>query len=116
MVQAAAGEFALLAAWLAVDRDVHCLHLTFCIWWWAAWATLLVVPVGGVLVLGPAGNDAVAEHLVQQPGQVVLGIEREGGVHVVRRCHSLALPPADVTEHRQRCCRMCRGCDGEQLA
>lgn len=47
---------------------------------------------------------------------MVVGIEREGDMHVVRGCRSFALSPADVPEHRQQRCRMGRGRHGQQLA
>ena len=49
-------------------------------------------------MLRPAGNDAGAEHVVQQLGQVVAGFKGQGDVHVVCGCCSTAVPPADVAE------------------
>lgn len=115
MVQGQAGELALLAAWLAVDRDVHCSHLTLSLFRdLDRVESLVVVPVCGVLVLRPAGDDA--EQLIKESGQMVVGVEGQGDVHVVRGCRSPAFPPADVSEHRQRGCRVGWGGDGEQLA
>ena len=66
-------------------------------------------------MLCPAGDDTGTEHLIQQPGQVVVGVECQGDVHVVRGRRSPALPPADVPEHCQRGRRMGWGGDGQQL-
>jgi hypothetical protein len=82
MVQGQAGELALLAAWFAVDGDGHWYRLILVLLGLDP-ATGSVDPVGGVFVLCPAGHDAGAEHLVKQPGQVVVGVTGESGLHVV---------------------------------